>query len=125
LHTTNGGFGLHAGRLSTGPFGNPGNAMDMAGSGLMTAAGGTDPAISVPVACMAAAVLTAVVATWRMAAARRRSAQASLRAAQQEVASLRGLLLELRASFTEVRGQADRELARLGVPGVPDPHGQE
>ncbi len=63
------------------------------------------------------------------AAGRRRAVQASLRAARQEAESLRGLLLELRATFTEVRGQADRELVRLGLQDVPapwgNPHGQE
>ncbi|MEV4836362.1 MFS transporter [Nonomuraea sp. NPDC049486] len=111
-----------------------GAAAGLAGAAVLTTSGvpgitGAGPD-AVLLACVAVAVLTAAAASWRMVTARRhRAVQASLRAARQEAESLRGLLLELRATFTEVRGQADRELVRLGLQDVPapwgNPHGQE
>ncbi|GAA4505210.1 MFS transporter [Nonomuraea ferruginea] len=111
-----------------------GASAGLAGAAVLTTSGvpgitGAGPD-AVLLACVAVAVLTAAAASWRMVTARRhRAVQASLRAARQEAESLRGLLLELRATFTEVRGQADRELVRLGLQDVPapwgNPHGQE
>ncbi|MFG1942696.1 MFS transporter [Nonomuraea sp. NPDC048826] len=111
-----------------------GAAAGIAGATVLTTSGVPGPAAegsdAVLLACLAVAVLLTAATAWRWAAARRhRTVRASLRAAQQEAESLRGLLLELRASFTEVRGQADRELVRLGIKDVPapwgNPHGQE
>lgn len=108
-----------------------GAAAGLAGAAALTMGGAPgEPGDAVLLACLAVTALPAAAAMWRLVAERRRrTVQTSLRAARQEVESLRGLLLELRAAFTEVRGQADRELVRLGLQDVPapwvNPHGQE
>src|SRR5690606_36900030 len=108
-----------------------GAAAGLAGAAALTMGGVPgEPGDAVLLACLAMTALPAAAAMWRLVVERRRrTVQTSLRAARQEVESLRGLLLELRAAFTEVRGQADRELVRLGLQDVPapwvNPHGQE
>lgn len=67
---------------------------------------------SVFAACLGVTALLAAAALVRMA---RGAGRATLPAVEDEVAMLRRLLAELRASFVQVRSDAEDELARFGV----------
>ncbi|MEU0567850.1 MFS transporter [Nonomuraea sp. NPDC005983] len=72
---------------------------------------------SVLMACLAVAVVLAVVALTRVArsSSRRRAARPTRREAEAELIVLRRLLAELRDSFVQVRSEAEQELARFNV----------
>ncbi|MFI6496748.1 MFS transporter [Nonomuraea typhae] len=70
---------------------------------------------SVFTACLGATAVIGTAALIRAARGAGRAPAPGVRALEEEVAMLRHLLAELRASFVQVRAEAEEELARFGI----------